>query len=72
MLKDQNFRWLAKLSIDPVPPGSAPQNGAPQAHPAAGTNSPNHSSVYTQSLAVHIEEARVSICPIICPDSRRQ
>ena len=36
VLKDLSFRWLAKLSVDPVPPGTALQNGAPPVHPAAG------------------------------------
>ena len=36
VLKDQSFRWLAKLSVDPVPPSSMPQNGNLQVHPAAG------------------------------------
>ncbi|CAK0780027.1 hypothetical protein CVIRNUC_004917 [Coccomyxa viridis] len=35
VLKDLSFRWLAKLSVDPVPPGTALQNGAPPVHPAA-------------------------------------
>ncbi len=36
VLKDQSFRWLAKLSVDPVPPSSMPQNGSLHMHPAAG------------------------------------
>ncbi|CAL5221816.1 g4072 [Coccomyxa viridis] len=35
VLKDQSFRWLAKLSVDPVPPSSMPQNGSLHMHPAA-------------------------------------
>ena len=36
VLKDQSFRWLAKLSVNPVPPSGLPQNGSPPIHPAAG------------------------------------
>ena len=39
VLKDLSFRWLAKLSTDPLPPMIAAQNGSPPMHPAAGTAS---------------------------------
>lgn len=39
VLKDLSFRWLAKLSSNPLPPVIAPQNGSPPMHPAAGTAS---------------------------------
>ena len=39
VLKDLSFRWLAKLSTNPLPPVIAAQNGSSPMHPAAGTAS---------------------------------
>ena len=53
VLKDQSFRWLAKLSVDPVPPSSLPQNGSLSVHPAAGRITCSHSPpLQTQIVAV--------------------
>lgn len=46
VLKDQSFRWLAKLSVDPVPPSNLPQNGGLSVHPAAGPIPCSHSTLF--------------------------
>ena len=51
VLKDLSFRWLAKLSVDPVPPGTALQNGAPPVHPAAGQFSQLQCTAYVFAAA---------------------
>ena len=64
VLKDLSFRWLAKLSVDPVPSGTALQNGAPPVHPAAGQFSQLQCTAYVFAAALEHATRRRAVASV--------